>query len=82
MRKQKELGIENEEGGTSLANLSRDMISYLGNSLNSLSNKILNFFFFFLAQVVYGFAVYHSKMTNSTVSIANTYINEMHNFHL
>lgn len=57
MRKQKELGIENEEGGTSLANLSRDMISYLGNSLNSLSNKILNFFFF-LAQVVYGFKLF------------------------
>lgn len=56
MRKRKELGIENKDGGTSLANLSRDMIGYLGNSLNSLSNKILNFFF--LAQVVYGFKLF------------------------
>ena len=58
MRKWKELSIQNEERGTSLANLSRDMIGYLGNSIKSYIKQDPEIDLFFLEQADYGFKVF------------------------
>lgn len=57
------------------------MIGYLGNSLNSLSNKILKFFFFSTSKYM-DLSCLSFQNDKVFVSIANTYINELHNFHL